>query len=204
MAKAQDRIVDWTWLREAPEIAAKALGSITFAKTQLRKWLASGDLPWDCVSWQALDAEGIAKTRRDLAQIAVTFPLLAPSGPYRKGDPAFFACERTEIDFENNSAREGTPATVADGAKAEGIKVATERLLALLQVGTVLLPQISVVQQVATKVWFDDIREKHPKQQYERQTAYATRLHVMMQRAPITKVWKYRTVLRRLQDKTGK
>jgi hypothetical protein len=190
MAEALKTIADGIWLKEALRIAAEALGSEKFAKAQLRQWLASEDLPWDCLMWQALDAEGIARTQRHLDSIGVVHPILAPSGPYRKGGAAFFACEYTEIDFENNSAREGDPTTVADGAIAEGIKVSSERLYALL----------APVQLIAPKVWLDQACEAHPIRRGERKTEYALRLHGLMKDAPVKAVWSLDTLSRRLRN----
>jgi hypothetical protein len=129
MAKALETIADPIWLRKALETAAEALGSVEFAKAQIRKWLAAGDLPWTCISWQALDAEGIASVRRKLDASDIVM-LQPPSGPYCEGEPAFWRCTAVKIDWDNNSARE---AGLADGgAKAEGIKVSLGRLRALL------------------------------------------------------------------------
>jgi hypothetical protein len=190
MAKAAKTISDLIWLRDALKVAAAALGSDKFAKAQIRQWLASGALPWDCLLWQALDADGIAKMQRHLDAIGVMHTIFAPSGPYRKGDAAFFACEATLIDFENNSAREGNPTTVADGASAEGIKVSAEHLHALL----------APIQLIDPKVWFAQACENNKRRQGERKMVYAGRLHKLMQDAPVKAVWSFNTLSRRLRN----
>jgi hypothetical protein len=181
MAKALKTIADGIWLKEALRIAAEALGSEKFAKAQIRQWLASGALPWDCLVWLALDADGIAKTQRYLNSLGVVHPILAPSGPYRKGDPALFANERTEIDFENNSAREGDPTTVADGARAEGLKVSAGRLRALLRA---LLPE-SAPEPEEPALEPED--ERAFKELYGNRTARAELPRVEMMRREISK-----------------
>ena len=67
MAKADDTssTIDWIWLREALALAFAALGSWVLAKEQLTEWLAAGKLPWSCMSWRGLNAEGLAEKRRE-------------------------------------------------------------------------------------------------------------------------------------------
>ena len=62
MAKADNSssTIDWMWLRDALALAAARFGSVALAKKRLREWMASGRLPWSCMSWKGLDAEGIA------------------------------------------------------------------------------------------------------------------------------------------------
>ena len=68
MAKACDTTstIDWIWLREALALAVAALGSVALAQERLIEWLAAGKLPWSCMSWWGLDAEGIAKADQQL------------------------------------------------------------------------------------------------------------------------------------------
>ena len=93
MAKADDTssTIDWIWLREALELAVTAFGSEALAKERLREWLAAGKLPWSCMSWEGLDAEGIA--RRSSKQGAEFVGHIIPSVAYHEGDPQFWRAE---------------------------------------------------------------------------------------------------------------
>jgi len=91
-------------LRKALALASTALGSTLLAKEQLREWLASGELPWDCAKWTALDTEGIARVKQDLERNPEM--MLEPSGPYTKGDPSFFEIGNgVEIDSRSRATR---------------------------------------------------------------------------------------------------
>ena len=70
MAKANNdsNTIDWIWLRDTLQLAVAALGSVALAKELLTEWLAAGKLPWDCMSWDGLDEEGLAKRRREQEQ----------------------------------------------------------------------------------------------------------------------------------------
>ena len=63
MAKANDKssTIDWIWLHDALMLAIPRFGSGILAKERLKEWLAAGDLPWSCMQWDGLDAEGIAR-----------------------------------------------------------------------------------------------------------------------------------------------
>jgi len=117
------------WLRAALTLAVAALGSQALAKRQLIKWLTAGLLPWSCTEWKGLDAKALAERRREKERKwTVSRVLLSvPSEAYQAGDPRFFSA-RLIIDWEDNSAREGT----RDGAHALGIKVSRPHLQALL------------------------------------------------------------------------
>ena len=67
MAKANDKssTIDWIWLHDALVLAIARFGSVVLAKERLREWLAAGELPWSCMSWEGLDAEGIARLDRE-------------------------------------------------------------------------------------------------------------------------------------------
>jgi hypothetical protein len=126
MAKADDTtITDWIWLPEALDLAVDALGSVVGAKELLIEWLAAGSLPWDCMQWKALDAEGIAEFEQSLKEAGIV--QLPPSGPYYKGDPRFWGSNLLDINWKDNAAE-----SVVDGAYARGIKVPRARLLELL------------------------------------------------------------------------
>ena len=88
MAKADDTISDWIWLDETLKLAKAALGSRALAEKRLRQWLTAGELPWDCMGWDALDAEGIAEFEESLREAGIV--QLSPSGPYYEGDPQFW------------------------------------------------------------------------------------------------------------------
>ena len=51
------------------------------------------------------------------------------------------------------------------------------------------------------KAWLAEVRKEYPQQQNERPAAYARRLHALMQKANVTKLWSSETLLRRLYDK---
>jgi hypothetical protein len=51
------------------------------------------------------------------------------------------------------------------------------------------------------KVWLAKIRKDHPQRQNEQPTAYARRLHPLMKEATVTRVWEFKTLVRRLRDK---
>jgi hypothetical protein len=73
MAKADDALADWTWLRDTLALAVAALGSEALAKERLTEWLAAGELPWTCMQWNGLDAEGIAKLKQKSSAGAAYF-----------------------------------------------------------------------------------------------------------------------------------
>ena len=67
MAKAGDESStnDQISLSEAWKLAtARFGGSEKLAKSRLREWMATGELPWDCEEWKAPDAEEIAEIAR--------------------------------------------------------------------------------------------------------------------------------------------
>ena len=92
MAKAGDTTstIDWIWQRDALALAVAALGSVALAKEQLIEWLAAGQLPWSCMSWWGLDAEGIAKADQQLRDGPIIHIL--PSAAYHEGRPQVLGC----------------------------------------------------------------------------------------------------------------
>jgi hypothetical protein len=129
----------WIWLNEALALAVKALGSVALAKERLTEWLAAGELPSSCTSWEGPVVEGIAKGDEQLRQVGSTTPILPPK----------FWRAPHQIDWENNEAVEletgrgfVLAATTIDArtaflhcwprAKARGVKVSHLHLLALL------------------------------------------------------------------------
>ena len=107
-------------------LAAVPLGSVVLAKKRLTEWLAAGEVPWSCMSWKGLDAEGIADKKRRNSEGVVFFVDIV-SVAYHPGDPQFWRAG-LNIDWEDNGARErGTY-----GAQALGIKVSRAHLIALL------------------------------------------------------------------------
>jgi hypothetical protein len=112
MAKANDaNSTDMIWLRDALALALEALGSAALAKERLRKWLAAGELPWSCMEWKGLDAEGLAQKRREqlnAERLAVKRGVgrviySLPSAAYYSGDPRFWSAT-LGIDWEDNGA----------------------------------------------------------------------------------------------------
>jgi hypothetical protein len=108
-------------------LAIPRFGSVALAKERLTAWLADGKLPWNCMAWDGLDAEGLA--RLDLGPLV----MLPPSGAYSPGDPKFWGCNALQIDWLDSSARES--GLVAYGAQARGIRVLRTALLDLLPLG---------------------------------------------------------------------
>jgi hypothetical protein len=199
MAKADTTIADGVWLRDALEIATKALGSKELAKARILKWLAPpGELPWEAMSWQAHDAEDIVRKQQFLKDKGIA-EVFALSGPYHEGDPAFWGCKFLQIDWEDNSARE--VGIVPDGAQAHGIRVSEGRLRALLPAEAREAPQQVLEQpKVPTKRWFDGARKMYPPKRNEQPVDYAKRLHRLMEKAPVVRLWVLETVKRRLRD----
>jgi hypothetical protein len=141
MATADDALADSIWLRDALALAVAALGSEALAKERLTEWLAAGELPWTCMQWNGLDAEGIAKLKQKSSAGAAYFVPTSrrarssrtirpyPPAAYCSGDPQFWSALGLEVDWEDDRACE---TYVIGGAEAEGIKVSRTRLLELL------------------------------------------------------------------------
>jgi hypothetical protein len=53
---------------------------------------------------------------------------------------------------------------------------------------------------IDTRVWLVKALKEHPQQQHEEKAAYARRLHELMLTAPVTRKWKWGSILRRLFD----
>jgi hypothetical protein len=150
MAKADDTSSTMIWLRDALALAVRTFGSVVLTKERLREWLAAGELPWSCMSWKGLDAEGIARLDRENQESIVLH--IIPSAAYRDGDPQFWRANLT-IHWEENEARENA----TGGARALGIRVSRTHVRALLpgvpdgnkKVG----PQMRRVLQVLKKLY---------------------------------------------------
>jgi hypothetical protein len=170
MAKPDDKssTTDWIWLHDALVLAAECFGSAALAKERLMEWLATGKLPWTCVSWKGLDAEGLAEKKRekqekeDLAQKRrdqgnstglVIYSL--PSTVYCSGDPRFWSAT-LRTDWENNAAYEAR----RHGAQALGVRVSARHMRALLpkvpHENEKLGPQLRRVLQALKKLYPPD------------------------------------------------
>ena len=95
------------------------------AKELLKEWLAAGKLPWSCMLWKGLDAEGIArlehaKTGGDRPSTS-SHRLRTTKVTLSSGAPML-------VFWEENGAREQATC----GARALGIKVSRKHLVALL------------------------------------------------------------------------
>ena len=200
MAKADDKSSTMIWLRDALALAVRAFGSVVLAKERLREWLAAGELPWSCMSWNGLDAERIARLDREQRGWIVGH--IFPSVAYHEGDPQFWRAN-LNIDWEENGAWE----KATGGARAQGIKVSRARLLALLPEE----PRERVEEQGQTKpaerellepkAWLAWACEKYPKQRNERSIPYIRRLHGLMQEADnVTEAWEYESFRRRYYE----
>jgi hypothetical protein len=129
MAKAvsSSSTIDWPWLHDALVLATKAFGSEVLAKERVREWMASGRLPWTCMSFKGPDADDIARLQEEERGSIVGYIL--PSAAYHNGDPAFWRADLNIWWGENeNAAREKS----MFGARALGIKVSRTHLAALL------------------------------------------------------------------------
>jgi hypothetical protein len=135
MAKANDKssTIAWIWLHDALMLAIPRFGSVVLAKERLSEWLATGELPWFCMSWKGLDAERIATLDREQRELIdqknrgwIVLQIF-PSVAYHEGDPQFWRAN-LKIDWEDNGARQ----QATGGARALGIKVSREHLVALL------------------------------------------------------------------------
>src|SRR5215469_1248000 len=129
MAKADNSssTIDWVWLHDALVLATKAFGSVVLAKDRLREWMATGQLPWTCMSFEGPDSDDIARLEEEERESIVGYIL--PLAAYQKGDPAFWRADLNIWWNENeNAAREKS----MFGAKALGIKVSPAHLRALL------------------------------------------------------------------------
>ena len=129
MAKADDTssTIDWIWLRDALELAVAALGSVVLAKERLKEWLAAGKLPWSCMSWEGLDAEGIAKLERESREL-IEQCLLTSHRP-RITRATLSSGRHLKIDWEDNG---GARATRLAAHKPWGSRCRVTHLLALL------------------------------------------------------------------------
>ena len=117
-----------------------------------------------------------------------------PSPEYFNGDPRFW--NDAKVDWENNCAREKTPW----GAKASGIKLSREDLLAKLPEeprerveapGQAKAPER---EKMGPEDWLVWARKEYPQQRNERPTSYISRLHGLMEKADnVTYAWKLKT-----------
>jgi hypothetical protein len=114
------------WLSEARELVVEAKGSGHLAERLLVEWLGEGKVRWSCKLFEGPSASDLPARQREAARGAVRW--IAPNVAYSDGDPAFWRIP-PKIDWEENSAHEPY---VVGGARAEGIEVALEDVLALL------------------------------------------------------------------------
>ena len=127
MAKANDKssTIDWIWLHDALMLAIPRFGSVVLAKALLTEWLAAGKLPWSCMAWNPLDVEGIAELEdraRDVGMfLRISHPHAARAS-LSSGASIIRSAGKTTWRSQNSVV----------GARALGIKVSREHLLALL------------------------------------------------------------------------
>ena len=121
MAKANDKsnAIHWIWLIEALQEAIKVLGSKRFARRRLKQWMATGELPWICMSLNLLDEKGQEMTWPQLGTAFLALKL-------------FWDATSHWIDWEDNCAGENELGAV----QAMGIKVSRERFFTLLLAGS--------------------------------------------------------------------
>jgi hypothetical protein len=188
MAKAADKstTIHWIWLLDALQQAKKVFGSKVLTERWLKEWLATGQLPWTCMSWEELDEERVVKpSREDEPSLASILSALI----------RFWSAESLRIDWEDNSASDLRNCAL-------GIKVSDTDLRALLSNGRSEPDEaLRQTKPMAPKAWLANARKNNPRRQNENQTTYALRLHALMQAANVTKRWPPKTLLRRLYDK---
>jgi hypothetical protein len=153
------------------------------------------------MSWEGPTADDLARLEQEDRQSIVLHIL--PSAAYQAGDPQFWLANLT-IRWEKNAAREFS----AFGARALGIEVSREHLLALLpqergrnEALQPTEPDPKRPKLTQPKAWLAKAREKHPRRKGETMAAYARLLHASMQTADVTEVWPVETLQRRLYDK---
>jgi hypothetical protein len=129
MAKANNSssTIDWIWLHDALVVAIKAFGSAVLAKARLTEWMASGQLPWSCMSFEGPNADDIARLQQEERDSIVGYIL--PSVAYHEGDPAFW---RADLNIWWGEDKNGAREKSIFGARALGIKISREHLLGLL------------------------------------------------------------------------
>ncbi|UGX91738.1 hypothetical protein G6321_00039245 [Bradyrhizobium barranii subsp. barranii] len=117
MAKAKDKSIttQWIWLIQALQEATRALGSKRLARRRLKQWMATGELPWSCMSLDLLDEQGRVMTGPQLGSLFLLLNL-------------FWDATSHWIDWEDNCAGENELGAV----QVMGISVSRERLCALL------------------------------------------------------------------------
>jgi len=127
MAKkaSSDATTTRIWVSEAMALVVKAKGA--GAERLLVERLGQGKVRWSCERFEGPRASDLADRQRKASGGAAWY--LVPGVAYSDGDPAFWRAD-LEINWNENSAREH-PAVVG-GAKAHGIRVVLEDLLALL------------------------------------------------------------------------
>jgi hypothetical protein len=125
MARAEDTSSTMIWLRDALTLPVRALGSVVLAKALLTEWLAAGKLPWSCMAWNPLDAEGIEELEAKAREAWMPLRNIPPA--CREGEPEFWRADHT-TRWEDNMADQNSIV----GARALGIKVSREHLVALL------------------------------------------------------------------------
>ena len=141
MAKkaSSDATTTWILLSDARERVVRAYdGAERLAERQLVEWLGGlgeRELRWSCKLFEGPSASDLPARQRKATEGAVWW--VAPDA-YSDGDPAFWRAA-LEINWGENWAREQY---VVDGARAYGIKVVREDVLALLP-----------AEATATKKW---------------------------------------------------
>jgi hypothetical protein len=202
MAKANDKssTIDWIWLHDALMLAIPRFGSVVLAKERLTEGLAAGKLPWSCMSWWGLDAEGIARLDQENRVSIVGY--IIPSVAYHEGDPQFWRAN-LKIDWEDNGARQ----QATGGARALGIKISREHLVALLPEEPrehgekPAQTRPAEPESLEKKAWLAWALKEYPKQRNELPTHYISRLHGLMEKADnVTDPWKYKTFRIRYYD----
>ena len=187
------------WLHDALALAVRALGSVALAKALLTEWLAAGKLPWSCMAWNPLDLEGMEELVDRARDVGMLLRDIPPA--CREGEPEFWRTDHT-IRWEDNIAHQNSVV----GARALGVKVSREHLLALLpeepreHVEELGQTQPTERKLLEPKTWLAEVCKNHPRQRNEQLVTYADRLYDLMQGAHLTKPWTFKTLLRRLHD----
>ncbi|MBB4261412.1 MULTISPECIES: hypothetical protein [unclassified Bradyrhizobium] len=114
-ASGKTNAIHWIWLNEALQEATRVLGSKRLTRKRLNQWMATGELPWSCMSLDLLDGKGQVMTGLQLGNAFLLLEL-------------FWDATSHWIDWEDNCAGENELGAL----QAMGISVSREHLFALL------------------------------------------------------------------------
>jgi hypothetical protein len=179
MAKAARKITPLTWipLHEAHPLVIE----ICLSPSQAGLWLA----------------EQIAAKR-----MRVRWRAVRPASTSAVEIEGFWQGSLPTLDFADNSATKlviAPPGTVVGFCPITllGIEIARQDIEPLLPVAAKKTADRPTIL-LEPKVWFEAARREHPQRRGEDLSAYAERLHGLMEAAPVKSVWSKTGIRRRL------